>query len=500
MDFGDPWTDEQSALADVLMIAWAQYGQWPIAQYVSSEMAKRRMTDTAAVLNSFPTYGTRSPTGRSYCDVRYDQSHPTPPADSEVSLTISGLAKHQAGEDMALAFVGVLRYAANKYTRTPMDATKVVQVEVSREEFAEIPSQWWPDSLMRAVGVLLQHEWPPGVQFMGGAPENWRILVNQDVLRYSSVTVDGYIEVIKRDIDSAAAEMGKWYGSATDGSNELGGISVVTGQPMKPQRAVRELLRLITDAQDDPRVRAATPTHEQWKASVRAVMERSLGTDASVLRDFNDVAYHIGVYTGAPGEAEEDAQYFAAQVDSAIAYVNAAIYELNLGEGDPLQAIDASQPAKPSGEAAATIFLVHGHDDAAKHEVARFIQDVTRQSPVILDEKPNEGRTIVEKFEKHAAATSYAVVLLTPDDVGRIAGAPPEENSGRARQNVVFELGYFFGRLGRGKVCVLNAGVEKPSDVDGLVYISYPNSNWKLQLAKELQAAEIPIDTSRLLV
>jgi predicted nucleotide-binding protein len=480
------------------MIAWAQHGQWPIAQYVSSEMAKRRITDTVAVLNSFPTFGTRSPTGRSYCDVRYDHTHPAPPADSEVSLTISGLGRHQAGEDMALAFVAVLRYAADKYARTPMDATKVVQVEISREEFAEIPSQLWPDDLMRAVGVLLQREWPSGVQYMGGPPENWRILVNQDVLRYSGVTVDGYIDLIKQDIETAAAETARWYAPAPDLSTDVGGTTVATGQRMQPRYAVRELLRLINDAQNDPRVRAATPMHEQWKASVRAVMERSLGTEASVLRDFNDVRYHIGVYTGAPGEADEDAQYFAAQVDSAIAYINAAIYELNLSEGDPVQAIESSQPPKPSAEPA-TIFLVHGHDDAAKHEVARFIQDVTGQSPIILDEKPNEGRTIVEKFEKHAAASSYAVVLLTPDDVGRVAGALPEDDSGRARQNVVFELGYFFGRLGRGNVCVLNAGVEKPSDVDGLVYISYPTSNWKLQLAKELQAAEIQINTSRLL-
>ena len=498
MAFGDPWTEEQSTLADVLMLAWAQHAQWPIAQFVNSEMARRGITDTVSVLNSFPDFGVRSPTGRSYCDVRYDHTHPAPPADSEVSLTISGLAKHRAGEDMALAFVAVLRYAADKYARTPMDATKLVQVEISSEEFAEIPSQWWPNDLMRAVGVLLQREWPAGVQFIGGQPGDWRILVNQDVLRYSGVTVDGYIDLIKQDIRAAGAETANWYRPAPNFSNEVGGTRVATAQRMQPTRAVRELLKLVNDAQNDPRVRAATPTHEQWKASVRAVMERALGTDASVLRDFNDVRYHIGVYTGAPGEAEADAEYFAAQVDSALAYINAAVYELNLTEGDPVQAIESSQPAKPS-EQPATVFLVHGHDDAAKHEVARFIHDVTGQSPVILDEKPSEGRTIVEKFEKHAAASSYAVVLLTPDDVGRVAGAPPDNESGRARQNVVFELGYFFGRLGRGNVCVLNAGVEKPSDVDGLVYISYPNSNWKLQLAKELQAAEIQIDSSRLL-
>jgi hypothetical protein len=101
-------------------------------------MAKRRITDTVAVLNSFPILGTRSPTTRSYCDVRFDHTYPAPPVNSEASLTISGLAKHRVGEHMALAFVAVLRYAADKYARTPMDAKNVVQVEISREEFAEI--------------------------------------------------------------------------------------------------------------------------------------------------------------------------------------------------------------------------------------------------------------------------------------------------------------------------------------------------------------------------
>jgi predicted nucleotide-binding protein len=125
------------------------------------------------------------------------------------------------------------------------------------------------------------------------------------------------------------------------------------------------------------------------------------------------------------------------------------------------------------------VFLVHGHNGAAKHEVARFVERITGKAPVILDEQTSRGRTLIEKFETHAATAAYAIVLATPDDVGRINGTDPATDQPRARQNVVFELGYFFGKLGRDRVTVLNSGVEKPSDVDGLAYIDYPASNWK---------------------
>lgn len=92
----------------------------------------------------------------------------------------------------------------------------------------------------------------------------------------------------------------------------------------------------------------------------------------------------------------------------------------------------------------------------------------------------------MEKFEAHGGAASYAVVLLTPDDVGGPTGGTSQP---RARQNVVFELGYFFGKLGRDRVAVLNQSVEKPSDVQGIVYIAYPDPAWQYKLAQELREA-----------
>ncbi len=113
---------------------------------------------------------------------------------------------------------------------------------------------------------------------------------------------------------------------------------------------------------------------------------------------------------------------------------------------------------------------------------------------MILHEQANEGRTIIEKFEDHAAEAGYAVVLLTADDVGRAAAEADEHP--RARQNVDFELGFFFGALGRRRVAMLyEEAVERPSDTDGIVRIALDDAGaWKLTLARELDAVGIPVN------
>lgn len=147
---------------------------------------------------------------------------------------------------------------------------------------------------------------------------------------------------------------------------------------------------------------------------------------------------------------------------------------------------------------AGRVFIIHGHKDAAKHEVARVVRALTGHEPVILHEQPNEGQVLIEKFEAAASATDFAVALLTADDVGR--ANDDDDLNPRARQNVVFELGFFFGAFGRSRVAVLvESGVEQPSDVSGLVYTTLdPRGAWKLDLARELEAEGFEIDWSAL--
>jgi predicted nucleotide-binding protein len=144
------------------------------------------------------------------------------------------------------------------------------------------------------------------------------------------------------------------------------------------------------------------------------------------------------------------------------------------------------------------VFLVHGHDRALLEQAARFLEKLDVE-PVILFEAPGAGRTIIEKLE-HSSDVRAAVVLLTPDDVGK-AAADAGDAHPRARQNVILELGYFLGRLGRDKVAVLfDESVELPSDYRGVEYIKVDAEGaWKLKLARELNYAGIHVDMNKAL-
>lgn len=143
------------------------------------------------------------------------------------------------------------------------------------------------------------------------------------------------------------------------------------------------------------------------------------------------------------------------------------------------------------------VFLVHGHDRATRAEATLFLERLGLEV-VILEERPNAGRTIIEKFEHHADV-HYAVVLLTGDDRGGTRDQPYEAQRARARQNVILELGYFAARLGRQHVCALHEpGVEVPSDFQGVLYVPLePHGAWHLPLARELRAAGLPIDLNK---
>lgn len=152
--------------------------------------------------------------------------------------------------------------------------------------------------------------------------------------------------------------------------------------------------------------------------------------------------------------------------------------------------VEASRPAITKN-----VFLVHGRDGAVKNEVARFLEKLGLEV-VILHERPNKGRTLITKFQEESAGVTFAVVLVTPDDTG---GLTNEDHRPRARQNVIFELGFFIGKLGSDRVCALmSPEVEKPSDYDGVAYVPLdPNGGWKADLVRELAAARVPVDFSK---
>ena len=183
--------------------------------------------------------------------------------------------------------------------------------------------------------------------------------------------------------------------------------------------------------------------------------------------------------------------------ESSLAHLRQAVRFLEEELADKEQASPASPPLARPTVVKNKIFLVHGHDEAALQGVARFLEKLELEA-VILREQPDQGRTIIEKFEACAAEVGFAVILLTPDDLGAAHAASVQ--APRARQNVLFELGFFAGRLGRGRTCLMRKGdVEVPSDLYGVIYTDIdPAEAWKMKLVRELKAAGLEFDANKM--
>jgi predicted nucleotide-binding protein len=148
----------------------------------------------------------------------------------------------------------------------------------------------------------------------------------------------------------------------------------------------------------------------------------------------------------------------------------------------------------------ANIFIVHGHNNEAKLALARYLEKLGLKA-IILHEQANFGKAIIEKFETNASDINYAIVILSPDDEF-ISTKSPLTTNFRARQNVILELGYFYGLLGRSKVAVMVIdNIEIPSDILGIAYIKMDDTDgWKFKLAKELSSAGINFDPKLALI
>lgn len=146
-------------------------------------------------------------------------------------------------------------------------------------------------------------------------------------------------------------------------------------------------------------------------------------------------------------------------------------------------------------------FVVYGHDTTAKTELEAMLRRWNIE-PLILDQLPSGGMTIIEKLEQYQDDVAFGVVLATPDDEGHRAGQDAEK-AFRARQNVVLELGMLLSRLGRSRVAILIRNpdtMERPSDIQGLIYVPFKDSvnETALPLAKEMNSHGIAIDLGKL--
>lgn len=264
------------------------------------------------------------------------------------------------------------------------------------------------------------------------------------------------------------------------------------------QQAVVRLRKRISSIENlDPQSLVSRGDANIAKNSLNAEIDdaltRTFGQDSTEYRRYRDAAAlsfpEFYDRTTPPHMIIEGLSHSKAR---SIALLETAINSLE----EQIEESAAQAPAnisKIQSEMAQTrqIFVVHGHDVGAREAVARFLEKCAFEA-IVLHEKPNQGKTIIEKFEANAKV-GFAVILLTPDDEAALPSGTPCR---RARQNVILELGYFIGRLGRDRVCALKSGaVDLPSDILGVAWTDFDSGGaWKQALARELKAAGYEID------
>lgn len=238
---------------------------------------------------------------------------------------------------------------------------------------------------------------------------------------------------------------------------------------------------------------SARQQYYTWDEYNSALLGRLFSTP-ELVREYS--FWGIAVIAGRTSLGEDIAE-FMGDVSRKIRRLESVIERLPLYT--PSRGVSGS-PKMPTSEPLTprNVFIVHGRNNELKETVARYIAQLDL-TPIILHEQASAGATIIEKFES-ASDACFAVVLLTPDDVGCLAPAKSMGDlKARARQNVIFEWGFFVAHLGRRKVCALvPEGVEMPSDMHGIVYVSLDqNGAWKMLLARELKAASVNVDLNR---
>jgi len=248
---------------------------------------------------------------------------------------------------------------------------------------------------------------------------------------------------------------------------------------------------------------------QKWMTGCQHILEKTLGRESAYCRDFQNL----------PKLGNQEAH-----VTHGIALMEGAREEVEKGTIEQV-------PSKGSSIDTEKVFIVHGRDFESVRELKALLIELGL-NPVILYEQPSRGRTVVEKLEDHSNV-GYAFAILTPDDQGisseeaikLLSNAIGKENSTleemksflksgkaeavftivqlfslfkpRARQNVFMEFGYFWGLLGRDRVCCLYKGdVELPSDMQGIVYVPFKQSvnEARSMIVKELKAAGYKIE------
>lgn len=235
------------------------------------------------------------------------------------------------------------------------------------------------------------------------------------------------------------------------------------------------------------RVRTSSQEFISWKTRAERFLRTHYGENSKEVVDFENTHFSLMIYTFNVTESDYIEACKSGLVESK------AVFEVYLEELKENNITPDNEATQDNSISKSKVFVVHGHDEALKQEVARIVEKQGLEA-IILSEQANHGKTIIEKFEENSDVGA-AICLFTGDDYGRAKDATSENL--RARQNVVFEAGYFMGKLGRGNVILIaSPDIEIPSDLQGVVYTN--KDMWQTDVLRELKAIGYNVDFNKL--
>lgn len=270
---------------------------------------------------------------------------------------------------------------------------------------------------------------------------------------------------------------------------------------MRKDLALRKLTAAIAEIDNLMSLRHGSNQFVKWHRNTMVALGKIFGEGSHAVDEFSSINFVPKLVLVGGGEHQFQEPYLGGLNISrgVLESMKEEVAEYWNESGRASTTKSAAQKKKKSAQnQTKNVFIIHGRDEALKETIARFVTKLG-YSPTILHEQPSGGRTIIEKFEKNADAC-FAIALLTPDDSGALMGE--RELKSRARQNVILELGYFLGSLGRRRVFALLKGedIEVPSDYTGVVYTQLDSSGaWRFTLVREMKAAGLEVDANRVI-
>lgn len=245
-----------------------------------------------------------------------------------------------------------------------------------------------------------------------------------------------------------------------------------------------KLKKLIQTANEllDKRVTADLPEFKTWHASALRFLTNEFGEDSIEVTNFKKTRFQCALF-----DDEQQRIWCSNGLKATIPTFEELLSDLDED--------DENTPKNDSKINNNKVFIVHGHNGELKYKTAELLRKLGIE-PIILHDQPNSCKTIIEKIEDFGSEASAAIILFTPDDVGKAVSE--DEPKSRGRQNVVFEAGYFMGLLGRNNTILIKSdnSIELPGDLDGIVYSDSAN---EFMIAKELKSMGFDIDLNKIL-